>query len=695
MTERLERQRWLGALALAVAVPLPLTGIVSWPFLLPFLAVGAALVLARRPLPAVPNWAENLLAPAILVLVVAAGGAFRFGVLRPVAHLAVLVGAVRLLGSHDPRRSGMSLGLIGLVGVAGIASSTHPSLVAYLLGLLGMVIVAVVRLHTLALAAQTGVSARPSGGGTGPPLRLAVVTVVIATLVAAPLFALFPRLRSPFAAARFGGRSVSGFREGVVLSALGVISESKAPVMTVRFPGVSEVPPEWLRLVGATVQHYRGGLWARGRKNAVRVVAGGEGSVWLTAERPLTAATQRAEIELVKGADVLFVPPGTVRLVLPEGVPVQRDTLGVLRIPRGVELPVRYAVDFVPGRVLQPDPDAEDLRLPADPERIVLLAREVSAETGGPLAAALSIEEHLRASYAYSTALNMDAPLREDPVKWFLFRGRQGHCEFFASAMVIMMRAVGLPARLQAGYAGAEPLGAGEFLVRESHAHAWVVGWMEREWRVFDPTPAEGRPGLAESGGGLDLRMGWQRLEGLWDRWVLTFSLTDQVELASVASDWVRSHGRRVAFGALAVAGVAAACALAVRLRKRRAAAPGPAAPPARALGRILAVARRKRLVGTGEPTPRQLGERIALACADVATETRWLVESHERWRYGGTSAPPRRRTASAVRAVLRALGRVGVQERFSVRPGDFGSEPETRPGSGPRSPRQRPGRGR
>lgn len=695
MNERLERQRWLGALTLAVAAPLPLTGVVSWPFLLPWVAVGASLVLARAPLPPVPNWAENLLAPVILVLVVAAGGAFRFGVLRPVAQLAMLVGAVRLLGCHDPRRSGMALGLIGLVGVAGVASSTHPTLVAYLLALLGMIVVGVVRLQSLTLAAQTGTAARPSRSANRLSLRLAAVTVVIATLVAAPLFALFPRLRSPFAAARFGGRSVSGFREGVVLSSLGVISESKAPVMSVSFPGAREVPPEWLRLVGATVQHYRGGLWARGRKNAVRLVAGGEGSVWLAAERPLTAALQRAEIELVKGTDVLFVPPGTVRLELPEGVPVQRDTLGVLRISRGVDLPVRYAVDFDPGRVVQPVPDVEDLRLPADPERIVLLAREVTADTGGPLAAALSIEEHLRSGYAYSTALNMDAPLRDDPVKWFLFKGRQGHCEFFASAMVILMRAVGLPARLQAGYAGAEPLGAGEFLVRESHAHAWVVGWMGGEWRVFDPTPAEGRPGLGGLEGGFALRMGWQQLEGLWDRWVLTFSLADQVELASVAFTWVRSHGRSLAVGVLAVAGAAAACALGGRLRGRFALASEPAAPPARALGRILAAARRRKLIGTDEPTPRQLGERIALECSDAAAEARWLVESHELWRYGGAVAPPRGRTAAAVRAVLRALGRVPAREGLTARPGDFGASAAAQPGSVPRSPRRRPERGR
>ena len=71
MNPVLERQRWLAALALAVAVPLPLTGVVSVPFLAPYVAAALWTLTASRPLSGLPVWLENLLAPAILAAVVA------------------------------------------------------------------------------------------------------------------------------------------------------------------------------------------------------------------------------------------------------------------------------------------------------------------------------------------------------------------------------------------------------------------------------------------------------------------------------------------------------------------------------------------------------------------------------------------------------------------------------------------------
>ncbi len=103
--------------------------------------------------------------------------------------------------------------------------------------------------------------------------------------------------------------------------------------------------------------------------------------------------------------------------------------------------------------------------------------------------------------------------MRQDPVEWFLFDSREGHCEFFASSMVLLLRTVGIPARLQAGYIGGEREGDGAYLVRESNAHAWVLAYVEKRWRVFDPTPPEGRPGLLAAGEALSLREAWDRFE--------------------------------------------------------------------------------------------------------------------------------------------------------------------------------------
>lgn len=656
MSRNLERQRWLGALALAVAAPLPLTGVVSWPFLVPYLAAALVVTLTRRPLSSLPVWLENLLAPVILVVVVLAGG-MRYGVLRPVAQLAVLLAAVRLFGCWETRRSGTALAVVGLVGVAGIASSTHPLLAPYLLALLALVVTGTGRLETRALLDEAGVRERP---GWWPPWQLVAATVTIGLLFGAAVFVALPRLRSPFAVSPLGSRPVSGFREAIALHRFGEMKESRQAVLRLTFPGQEQASPEWLRLAGTTLQHYRGGLWAQGRKGAERLVTGAARTATL-GQAPPGAATVRAEIELVKTSDVLFAPPGTVRLEPPEAVAVMRERLGTLRVPRGLSLPQQYAVEFDPDLVLQPPPDAEDVKLPAEPEAIRALARETTAGTGDDLAAALSLEQHLRSSYAYTTDLYQELPLRKDPVKWFLFEGKQGHCEFFAASMVLLLRSLDVPARMQAGYAGAERDPAGGFIVRDSHAHAWVLAWIDGRWRVFDPTPADGRPAVAASLRGLAWRLGWERFEGLWDRWVLTFSLADQVEIVARALHLLAAYRDTIVLvGLLAALAVIATLIL---LPRKRTVGTAERRPVDSRIGRTLrAVMTEAASRGVGDwrmLTPRRFAAALAKAAPEAASPAAWLVRHHEACVYGGGKAPSRAEVAAVHRAVSRALRRL------------------------------------
>jgi transglutaminase-like putative cysteine protease len=660
MTPVLERQRWVAALALAVAVPLPLTGIVSWPFLLPFLAAAAWVACSRRALAPPPAWLENVLAPLILGAVVAAGGV-RYGILRPVSQLAVLVAAVRLPGCGQRSRTLSTGGILALVGVAGIASSTHPLLALYLVALLAFVLVAVGRLTGITLAEGTATGGQ---GSVWPPLRLVVGSVVVAVLVAAPLFALLPRLRSPFAGAPFDTRSASGFREAVMLHGIGDVKQSRRLVMRVAFPGVERgrVSPDWLRLVGATMRHYRAGGWVEGRLKGKRL-AGRPEHPFALAEVSPNVVLRRAEIVLEKDTGVLFAPPGAVTLTVHSSVPVTREASGVLRISRGTDLPLSYGVDFDPLRVEQPPPDDVDLEVPPGSDKLRALAERVAGRDRNPLATALALEQHLQREYRY--ALRVYAPVREDPVQWFLFRSREGHCEFFASSMVLLLRTLGIPARLQAGYAGGEPDGEGGYLVRDVHAHAWVLAYVGGVWRVFDPTPAEGRPGILDAPGGPGLRVTWQQLESLWDRWVLTFSMADQVELArraldvfAVARPYLPPVG--LGFGALV--------AIVLLIRTRRKGVPeipgrlGKPTPVTRALQRTMNAASRHGVSVPPAMTPRAFASAAGVAFPGTREALIWLVSEHERFRYAAGAPPARREVRSAVRAITRALGRMPLQ---------------------------------
>lgn len=107
----------------------------------------------------------------------------------------------------------------------------------------------------------------------------------------------------------------------------------------------------------------------------------------------------------------------------------------------------------------------------------------------------LKIEKHFRQHYSYTLDLPEGRP-GKDPVEEFFFRNKEGHCEFFASSMVFLLRSMGIPSRLVNGFRAGEynPMGR-YFLVRQKDAHAWVeVYFRDLGWVPFDPTPPRTKP---------------------------------------------------------------------------------------------------------------------------------------------------------------------------------------------------------
>jgi hypothetical protein len=122
--------------------------------------------------------------------------------------------------------------------------------------------------------------------------------------------------------------------------------------------------------------------------------------------------------------------------------------------------------------------------------RIQALAREVSAGAATPYEKAATITNFLREHIEYSETI--DAPPRNrDVLEWILFEYRQAYCVYYASADVLMLRSVGVPARMAVGFSQGEREG-NTYTVRRFNAHAWPevyfpgVGWVE-----FEPTSGQ------------------------------------------------------------------------------------------------------------------------------------------------------------------------------------------------------------
>jgi hypothetical protein len=218
-----------------------------------------------------------------------------------------------------------------------------------------------------------------------------------------------------------------------------------------------------------------------------------------------------------------------------------RDSTGSLFNPFRNYAPVRYygysrlpAVNAAKLRAASTNYPEEIrgvyLQLPVLDARIPELARGVAAKARTPYDKAVAIESFLRSRFTYT--LELTGKPGDDPLPHFLFVTHAGHCEYFASAMTIMLRTLGIPSREVNGFLPGEFNDlAGDYIVRASDAHSWVeVYFPATGWVTFDPTPA-----ATESFGFLS-RLGqyidWMELS--WNEWVINYDFAHQVQMAQI-----------------------------------------------------------------------------------------------------------------------------------------------------------------
>jgi transglutaminase-like putative cysteine protease len=126
--------------------------------------------------------------------------------------------------------------------------------------------------------------------------------------------------------------------------------------------------------------------------------------------------------------------------------------------------------------------------------RVRMLTDQIVTQAGAqtPYDRAKAIERWLRTNIQYNEQIP-SPPRGADPIEWFLFDERQGYCNYYATAMVLMLRSQGIPARMAAGFAqGTWDAQRGAFLVRERDAHTWVEAYFPGYgWVEFEPTADE------------------------------------------------------------------------------------------------------------------------------------------------------------------------------------------------------------
>jgi transglutaminase-like putative cysteine protease len=402
-------------------------------------------------------------------------------------------------------------------------------------------------------------------------LTLAALSVAVGAIVlGSALFFFFPR----FSAGYLGRTNMqpslmTGFTDDVELGQIGEIKKNPTVVMRVKTGKPVGYPQ--LRWRGIALSTFDGKRWTSPNHHAAALSPDSTG--WIYVADP---AQQKDDPAIGLNYEILLQPVATDTVFAPSNVVslqgnfsgeslnggfvtrrsyLFRDFTGSLYNPVRNYAPVRYygysrlpTVNPAKLRAARSD-YPEDIRalylqLPSLDARIPELSKSVAGRARTPYDKAVAVESYLRSRYTYT--LNLTGKPGDDPLAHFLFETRAGHCEYFASAMTIMLRTLGIASREVNGFLPGEYNDlAGDYIVRASDAHSWVeVYFPGSGWITFDPTPA------AEEDFGFFSRLGqyvdWMELS--WNEWVINYDFAHQVQMAQVLqrnsrswTEWVRA----------------------------------------------------------------------------------------------------------------------------------------------------------
>ena len=357
-------------------------------------------------------------------------------------------------------------------------------------------------------------------------LRKPVVLIsALTVLVTIAIFVSVPRISGGvFGKGHMKSIRTVGFSERVDFGSFGDIKLNPTVVMRIEVSGNAREPYYWR---GMSLDRFDGISWSGtfGRKERILKE---DGQFQLRAFNRDGAVVQRIFLEPMD-TDVIF-GLNEIAAIEAQGVGLFKDRAGSLFLPAKKGKQFHYIAYSVSDMQMVSGDLRRYLQLPADTGRISALAHEIAGRQDKNLSKAAKIESFLRNNYTYSLSVPTPPP-GMSAIEDFLFNSKKGYCEHYATAMILMLRTLGIPARVVTGFSGGELNKYGGYIiVRESNAHSWVEAAIDNKWMRFDPTPSVSveRPSA--------LALFVDALKMNWDRYVIAFSISDQKEIVRVFS---------------------------------------------------------------------------------------------------------------------------------------------------------------
>jgi hypothetical protein len=500
-----------------------------------------------------------------------------YAALLATVHLMLFATIVRLY-SATTTRDYLFLTMMGFTSMLAAAILTVDTVfLGFFFIFLGLAVSTFVALE-MWLSAQ-GTVTRPMESGTSAATHLhnalGIMSAVIAIgslAVGAVIFLILPRFSGGYMSGlNMQSTMISGFSDDVELGEIGAIKKNSMVVMRVTVDG-GLLAAHGVRWRGVALTKFDGKRWYNEPHEPTTLTSPGDGG-WFKLNdddgkppksgipihytvllEPIgsTALFFANEAENVRGRftdDSGRAPYGQRRTYL------LKDFTGSIFNPYHSYARMEYEANSLvptppPAAVREAGVDYPDairetyLQLPSLDPRIPDLARQITARDTTPYDKARSIEGYLHSHYGYT--LDLSGPPGADPLAYFLFQKRAGHCEYFAAAMTVMLRTLDIPARYINGFQTGEYNDvAGDLVVRASDAHSWVEAYFPGfGWLTFDPTP----PSNDEKAQGIlsQLSHYWDWFELQWSEWVINYDFIHQITVAQNLGRFSRDWAERI-----------------------------------------------------------------------------------------------------------------------------------------------------
>jgi len=470
------------------------------------------------------------------------------------AHGVCFLGVARILSARSERDylyTG-TLAFVALIGAAALSTQVRFFFwlaLAILFGL-GALTSAEIRRGFLHSSRAAGTVGPRTNRRTARSLSIMVICSACGILfLTAGLFFLVPRTARAASLLFPNGARLTGFTNSIDLGHFGAIAKDNRPVLHIHSYG-KQLPGD-LKWRGSALSRFDGRRWSEPPISSDIVPAEGRvpvADIWQLSRVNGERMLYRVDVSN-SGAGTLFVAgvPEYFYLGAPSLIRTADDSFRANTLPGE---PIGYEVSAWRGTPLPYPLSVADRRrnlaLPPLDRRIPALGREWTA--GDPnqtdYARAVRIEQRLQRGFQYSLDTTPESR-SHDPLADFLFVTKRGYCEYFASAMAVLLRTQDIPARVATGFQSGYYNDVSQtWVVRASDAHAWVEAWIEgRGWVTFDPTPPASE---ASSGGWIETklrRMGMylDAIDTTWQRWVMAYNPGQQAELAFGFRDKLRN----------------------------------------------------------------------------------------------------------------------------------------------------------